>query len=333
GGALGWVARRLGGPQTDVPIAAPATPARVPTRAPFPDVPGLSPEVTSVDDHYVVDVNLLAPSVEAADWRLRVYGAVDRPLEPSFDELQRDFEVVEDFSVLTCISNEVGGDLVGHSAWRGVRVADVLARAGVRSDAVDVVFRSVDGYSDSIPIEVARNPSVLLAFGQNGRALTQEHGFPCRVRIPPIYGMKNVKWLQSIEVVASDHLGYWQRRGWSDDAVVRTSCRIDAIGDGRSARAGEATWVAGVAWAGDRGVDAVEVSTDGGRTWTRAELKEPVARASWRLWAYRWTPDAPGPAQIVCRAVDGRGARQTAAVAPPHPDGATGYHRVEVEVA
>nr|MBA3349153.1 molybdopterin-dependent oxidoreductase [Actinomycetota bacterium] len=210
---------------------------------------------------------------------------------------------------------------------------DLLDAAGPLPGAVDVVFRAADGYSDSISIETARSPSVLLAFAQNRRPLTQEHGFPCRVRVPSTYGMKNVKWIDSIEIVARDYKGYWMERGWSDLALVRTQSRIDVAGDSGAAVAGEATWIAGVAWAGDRGVERVEVSTDGGGTWSEAQLKEPIGPLTWRQWAFRWTPEEAGTTSVLCRATDGRGKVQTEAGAAPHPAGATGYHLREVTVS
>ena len=247
--------------------------------------------------------------------------------------MQNRLDVVEEYSVLTCIYNEVVGSLVGHSRWGGVRLADVLSEAGIGSGSVDVVFRAADGYSDSIPIEIAMDPTVLLAVSQNGEPLHQSHGFPCRVRIPAIYGMKNVKWVESIEVVGFDYQGYWEKRGGSDRAVVRTESRIDVAGDDHKAQTGTETWIAGVAWAGDREISKVEVSTDGAQSWAEADLKEPIGAESWRLWAYRWTPDASGTVEIACRAVDGEGNVQTAEMASPHPAGATGYHRVSVDVS
>jgi DMSO/TMAO reductase YedYZ molybdopterin-dependent catalytic subunit len=192
GGALGWIARRWAGPNTDVALASPDDPATIPAGRRFPDISGLTPEITSAEDHYVVDIDLVSPSIDAEGWTLSIGGELERPLELTFARLQSEFEVVEDFSVLTCVSNEVGGILVGNSAWGGVRLGDVLDAAGARDGAVDVVFRAADGYSDSIPLEAARAPGVILAFSQNGEPLTQDHGFPCRVRIPGIYGMKNV---------------------------------------------------------------------------------------------------------------------------------------------
>jgi DMSO/TMAO reductase YedYZ molybdopterin-dependent catalytic subunit len=332
GGAVGWLARRFGGPDTNIALAPADVRARVPRRAPFPQVDGITREITTVADHYVVDINLVRPIVEADGWSLDVRGEVERPLQFTLADLQRDFEVVEEYAVLTCVSNEVGGELVGHSLWGGVRLADVLARVAPRRSAVDLALRAADGYSDSIPIELALDPSVVIAFAQNRRPLTQEHGFPCRLRVPAIYGMKNVKWLESIEVVGHDYEGYWQRRGWSDDATVRTQSRIDAAASAQTARRGVPTWIAGVAWAGARGIERVEVSTDDGATWAPAELRAPIGPLSWRQWAYRWIPECTGPAVIVSRATDGNGEVQTARGAPPHPAGATGYHSVTVEV-
>ena len=330
GGALGWFAKRFGGPDTNVALVTPAQPATLPARPDFPDIPGLTPEITSAADHYVVDINLVPPSVEADGWDLTVHGLVDRELTLDFGSLQRRFEVVEEHSVLTCISNEVGGSLVGHSVWGGVRLADVLAAATPSTAAVDVIFRADDGYSDSIPIEIARDPSTLIAVSQNGAPLTQEHGFPCRMRVPMIYGMKNVKWLREIEVVDFDYHGYWMERGWSDIATVRTQSRIDVAGDDRRAEVGRPTWIGGVAWSGGRGISKVEVSTDDGTTWDEAMLRPPASRFSWTLWAYEWTPEAPGSVTVVCRATDGMGDVQTSEPAPPHPSGATGLHRLPV---
>ena len=332
-GVAGWVLRRLGGPDTDVALVAPAEPATVPVRSDFPDIEGLTSEVTSVADHYVVDINLIPPSVEAEGWNLDVRGEVDNPTTYDFASLQSSFEVVEVFAVLTCISNEVGGQLIGHSRWGGVRLSDVLNAAGVRGGAMDVVFYGADGYTDSITLETAMHPTTIVAVSQNGQPLTQAHGFPCRVRVPKIYGMKNVKWLEAIEVVPNDFKGYWMQRGWSDEAIIDTESRIDVAGKDGRARIGEETWVAGVAWAGIRGVERVEVSVDGGTSWNEAMLKDPISPISWRQWAYLWTPARSGRAMVLARATDGEGNVQVMKEAPPHPDGATGYPVVFVEVS
>jgi DMSO/TMAO reductase YedYZ molybdopterin-dependent catalytic subunit len=332
GGAVGWAARRLAGPNTDVALGEPVARARVPQRGAWPSIDGVAPEVTSVRDHYVVDIDLVQPSVEAGGWSLGVGGLVAHPLRLGFDELQKRFELVEEYAVLTCISNKVGGDLIGHSLWGGVRLADVLEAAGIRGDPTDVKLAAADGYTESIPLAVATDPAVLLAVAQNRRPLTQAHGFPCRLRVPPIYGMKNVKWIESIELVALDYKGYWQRRGWSDVATVRTQSRIDVAGDDRRAHVGSPTWIAGVAWAGDRGISKVEVSTDEGETWTEARLRDPIGRLSWRQWALRWAPRRAGTAIVQVRATDGTGEVQTKETAAPHPSGATGYPALAVDV-
>jgi DMSO/TMAO reductase YedYZ molybdopterin-dependent catalytic subunit len=330
GTLLGRFVDRLAGPNTDIAIRRPDRPARAPRRPDFPSVPGLSPEITSVADHYVVDIDLVDPIVDADGWTLAVGGLVDEELQITFEQLQSQFMLVEQHSVLTCISNEVGGPLVGSSAWTGVRLGEVLGAAQPRPGAVDVVFRCADGYSASVPLEQAQDDSVLLAIAQNGRPLTQEHGFPCRVRAPALYGIKNAKWLEEIEVVSFDQRSYWTERGWTDAGAVRTQSRIDTP---REARRKQPTWIAGVAWAGTRGIAKVEVSVDGGRTWRATRLRPPLSPLAWTQWAYRWTPSRPGSHLLACRATDGRGHLQARRRRPPHPSGASGYHEVKVEVA
>ncbi len=287
------------------------------------------PDITSVEDHYVVDIDLRDPIVEADEWRLSVRGLVERPLELGFAEMQSRFEVIEEVSVLTCISNEVGGELVANSAWSGVRLADVLRAAGTGAGATDVVFGCADGYDVSIALGRALEPSSLLALRHNGLPLTQEHGFPCRVRVPSLYGMMNPKWVTSIQVIGSGRRGYWAKRGWTDIGEVGTQSRIDTRGP---AKAGTPTWVGGVAWAGARRISGVEVSFDGGRSWREARRGRPAGQAAWTRWAIEWTPDRPGVVRVRCRAIDGTGRRQDAKRRRPHPDGATGFHAVDIEV-
>jgi DMSO/TMAO reductase YedYZ molybdopterin-dependent catalytic subunit len=277
-------------------------------------------------------VDIIDPRVEAPSWRLAVTGLVDHPLTLSFQDLQHRFPVVEEYAVLTCISNKVGGNLVGNSIWTGVRLRDVLNQARVKPGAVDLVLRGADSYLDSIPLQRAMDPGVLLAIAQDRKPLRQEHGFPCRLRIPAIYGMKNVKWLQSIELVDSDFIGYWQSRGWNDTAIVHTESRIDVAGEDGSAKRGRPTWIAGIAWAGDRGISKVEVSADGGKTWSEAILKDALGPLAWRLWAYRWTPEEAGGIRVAARATDGTGATQTPRFHDPYPAGASGYPEKQVTV-
>jgi DMSO/TMAO reductase YedYZ molybdopterin-dependent catalytic subunit len=297
----------------------------------LPPIRGLSPRVTSVADHYVVDIDIDDPIVDAGTWRLHVAGQVTSPLALGFDEIQRRFPLVEEYAVLSCISNPVGGPLVGNSLWEGVRLRDVLAAARPAAGTSEVIFRCADGYSVGVPLERATHESALVAIAQDGQPLAREHGFPCRIRIPALYGMMNAKWVTQIEVASQPYLGYWARQGWSPTGVVRTESRIDTPRS--SARLGEPTWIAGIAWAGLRGIRRVEVSTDGGRTWRDAQLEPPLSPYAWTRWALRWNPQRRGRHEVVCRATDGTGTLQDPRPRPPHPSGASGYHRVDVTVS
>jgi DMSO/TMAO reductase YedYZ molybdopterin-dependent catalytic subunit len=262
--------------------------------------------------------------VDWRSWRLAVGGLVQRPLALSFDELQRRFELVSEYAVLTCISNPIGGPLVGNSLWEGVPLGELLDVAGASPGAWGLAVSCADGYTAGIPLAAARHPGSLVAIAQDGQPLTSDHGFPCRLRIPALYGMLNPKWVTDIRVVATPSTGYWVQRGWSRTAVVRTESRIDTP---TGARAGQATWIAGIAWAGARGISRVEVSTDAGRSWQRARLHQPLSSWAWTQWAYPWTPLAPGSHELIARATDGLGQVQDAQVRPPHPSGASGYPR------
>ncbi len=338
--ATGFAIRRLTGGIGDSggqPLARPAGAAPVrPAPAPAPgddpgawEIAGLTPEVTSNRLHYTVDESIIDPNVDKGSWRLRVEGLVGRPLGLGYDELLA-MPSTEQYVTLQCISNLVGGDLVGTAKWTGVPLARVLERAGgAGQGAVRVVFHAVGGYSDSLPIAKALDPETVVAYGMNGRSLPRAHGFPARIVAPGIYGMKNVKWLERIEVVDYDYEGYWQRSdGWDNVAEIKTASRIDVPQELTSAES--AGVVAGLAWAGDRGIRRVEVSLDGGASWVPATLRRELARAAWRQWRLPLPPGVSGRYRLKVRAVDGRDDLQTASPAPPHPSGASGYHEVDV---
>jgi DMSO/TMAO reductase YedYZ molybdopterin-dependent catalytic subunit len=295
----------------------------------FPDIDGLSREVTPVSSFYHVSKNVFDPDGPPPDWRLEVAGLVERPRAYTIEEL-RALPAAEAYATLACISNWVGGDLMGNALWRGVPLGAILGDAGIREGAVDVVFTALDDYTDSLPVERAVQPGSLLAYEMNGEPLDATHGSPLRAIVPGIYGMKNVKWIRRIEVVASDYKGYWQRRGWDDRAEYQTMSRVDVA---RAGRAGEPAVAAGIAFAGDRGISRVEVSTDGGRTWGDAEVRPPLSPNCWALWQFTWTPSRAGGYRVVARATDGRGQTQTERRAPPAPSGATGWHGVDVTVS
>lgn len=287
----------------------------------FPNVDNLALEITPNKDFYEVSKNAFDPQVDSKRWSLEISGLVENPLKFTYEEI-KSLPSIEQYATLACISNEVGGDLIGNALWRGVRLKDLLAQAGFAQGVVDIVLRASDDYTDSIPLERAMNDGTLLVYEMNGEPLTPTHGFPVRLIVPGIYGMKNVKWITRIEAIDRDLKGYWQRRGWDDRAEYKTMSRIDAPD---STVGGEAT-IAGIAFAGDRGIIKVEVSTDGGRTWEQAEIKSPLSPYTWSLWQRRWTPPQAGKHKIIVRATDGRGVTQTSQYAPPAPDGSSGYH-------
>jgi DMSO/TMAO reductase YedYZ molybdopterin-dependent catalytic subunit len=299
--------------------------------------PGISarPELTPADQFYIVQATFSPPHVDASQWRLVIKGMVDHPFALSYDDL-RALPRIDQTSTLTCISNPVGGRLIGNITWSGTRLRDLLQQAGVQAGAVDVVLRSLDGYTDSIPVEHALNLQNLIAYGMSGVALTRNHGFPARLIVPGIYGMKNVKWLKEIEVVGEDYQGFWQKRGWSDTAIVKTQSALDtgnpALGNDQTVQLEDGQVVlGGYAFAGDRGIGAVEVQIDGG-DWRPAHLKQSTSRLTWREWRYAWKA-TPGQHIVVVRATDATGELQTAKPAPPHPDGASGWPMLTITVA
>jgi DMSO/TMAO reductase YedYZ molybdopterin-dependent catalytic subunit len=287
----------------------------------------LPSEITPVGEFYTVSKNFFTdPTVDAASWRLEVGGKVERPFTITYDEL-RALPPVEDYRTLMCISNEVGGNLIGNAHWRGVRLRDLLERAVPSPGAYKVIFTCADDYTDSIRYDKAIEPDTLLVYEMNGAPLIPKHGYPARLLVPDIYGMKNVKWVQKIEVSTQDYRGFWQQRGWDDEAVVKTMSRIDTVKSYTAVNA-QPLLLGGIAFAGARGIARVEYSVDGGQTWQDADIKPPLGPLTWVLWAVEWTPPGPGQYTIKVRATDKTGVVQSALVADPLPDGAAGLHAV-----
>lgn len=295
------------------------------------DVEGLSPLFTPNDDFYRIDTALSVPRVEIDEWRLQVRGMVDRPVELTYDELLAMPQVEADIT-LACVSNEVGGGLVGNARWQGVRLADVLERARVERRADQVVARSVDGWTAGFPTEIVLDGGdALVAVGMNGEPLPLRHGFPARLVVPGLYGyISATKWLTELELATLDAFdAYWVRRGWAKHGQIKTQSRIDVPRDGAHIAPGERT-IAGVAWAPTRGIVKVEVSVDD-RPWRAATLAEALGPDTWRQWRLRWEA-AAGRHEIRVRATDGQGETQPAERSGPRPDGATGYHTIQVTV-
>jgi len=283
------------------------------------------------DRFYRIDTRLLgAPVVDADRWRLRITGLVDHPYELTFPELLA-LPMVEEYVTLCCVSNEVGGKLVGNAAWRGIPLPEILNRAGIHSGATQIVGRSVDGFTTGFPTEVAFDGRhALVAVGMNGELLPRVHGFPARLVVPGLYGyVSATKWLTEIELTTWDAFdAYWVRRGWSKRGPVKTQSRIDTVWP-LPPVAGPVA-VAGVAWAPTRGISRVELRVDDG-PWVEVSLASALSDGTWRQWVYHWEA-TPGVHLLAVRATDGRGETQTARRSRPDPDGATGYHTIRVEV-
>ncbi|WP_336921670.1 molybdopterin-dependent oxidoreductase [Aquipuribacter sp. SD81] len=287
---------------------------------------------TPVDELYRVDTALTVPQVRAEDWRLRVHGLVDRPLELDWDSLTRTYEVVEREITLVCVSNPVGGELAGNVVWTGVRLADVLADAGVDPTADMLLSTSVDGWSASTPLEaLLGDEDALLAFGIDRRPLPFEHGFPVRMVVPGLYGyVSATKWVVDLEVTRfADDEAYWTPRGYAAEAPVKTASRIDVPASFAQLEAGPVV-VAGTAWHPALGIDRVEVRVDGGE-WAEAELGDVPSVLTWRQWRWEWDA-SPGQHRLEVRATDAAGDTQTDERAEVAPDGATGWHSVAVTV-
>jgi len=291
---------------------------------------GSTPLLTPTAAFYVVSKNLDDPVVKAEGWQLSVKGLVKAPLTLSYQALQA-LPSVEQYRTLACISNDVGGSLMSNARWRGVPLAALLDQAGANPNAAFVLFGSVDGYTESLAMAVARQPTTLIAYQMNGAPLLAKHGFPARIILAGRYGMKNPKWLTEVTVSADDKPGFWEQQGWDEQAVARTTSRIDGPQDGAGIPVGSIA-ISGVAYAGDRGIQRVEVQVEPGTTWQAATLQPITAVSTWAAWRYTWSPPKAGSYQISVRATDGTGALQAAQAQDSYPLGATGLHTITVQV-
>ena len=291
-------------------------------------------EVTSNDSFYRVAIDVFDPSVDASTWSLALGGLVANPKTYAIDDI-KNLPKVEQYDTFICVSNFINGGLISNAQWGGVRISDLLDDAGGASPGAEyVVFRSVDGYSVGVPLSRALDPSSMLAYEMNGSTLPTRHGYPLRAVIPGLYGMMSAKWVKQVDLSDAVYLGYWQTRGWSNDAMVQTVTFIRVPSDGATvslSRNGGTVVLGGVAFAGNRGISKVEVSVDGGNTWREATLKPPASNLTWVLWAFEWAPN-PGNYLVYARATDGEGEPQTSAQSDTFPSGATGYVMSSVNV-
>ena len=296
------------------------------------EVPGISSYFTPNDDFYRIDTALAVPQVDPASWSLRFTGMVDNPYELTFDEILA-MNLEDHVVTLSCVSNQIGGDLVGNATWTGVPLSTLLDRAGVQEGATQVVGRSVDDWTAGFPTDlVFDGRSAMLAIGMNGDPLPIRHGFPARLIVGGLYGyVSAVKWIEEIHLTRwEDFDAYWVPRGWSKEGPVKTQSRIDVPKRNSEIVAGP-TAVAGVAWAPTRGIEEVEIRVDVGE-WQRCTIAPTLSDESWLQWTTTWDAK-PGDHQIEVRAIDGTGELQPFGPKAPRPDGAEGYHRIRVRVA
>ena len=303
--------------------------SRISTSGAFRSHGALSTVITPNEEFYIVSKNIFDPQVGVEGWTLEVDGLVEQPMSLSYDDL-RALPAVEEFVTLECISNEIGGDLIGNAEWKGVALREILETARLRPGVVDISLRAADGYSESIPVDRALNRDVMVAYEMNGEPLSDRHGFPARLIVPGFFGLKSVKWLTRVSPVDHDFQGYWQNRGWTDNPIVKTMSRFDVPVDNAAEIVG-AVDVGGVAFAGDRGISAVEFSLDNGVTWAEAEIVEgPLSPYTWVIWTATASVDDPGNVRAVVRATDGDGNVQVHYRQGTLPDGATGHHTIRV---
>ena len=296
------------------------------------------PEVTANDTFYVQSIGHSAPRLSRRKWRLKITGEVTEPFSATYEEL-RALGQERTWATMTCIGNPVGGGQIGNALWEGVPLGTLIERAGVagsvrRSVSARVIFRASDGYHDSISLEQALDSRTLLCTRMNGASLPRDHGAPLRLLVPGTYGLKNVKWIESIEVTTRGHGGYWQRRGWSDEAIVETLSRFEAPRRRVEIQTSK-VWLVGSAFAGERGIRKVEVTYGQGehlRSWAPALLKKPLGPLAWSVWAFPMRFEENGFYPATVRAVDGEGMVQTDKISDPQPGGSTGRMGLSIYV-
>ena len=322
------------------------TPNLLPRTGPRPrgfEDPNLAPllasEITPTYLFYRIDINPIIPQVDSKSWNLTIKGLVEKPITVNYDQI-RSMPSVQEYVTLECISNKIGGDLISTALWKGVRLSQLLEKAVIKPNVKYVVFRCADGYDVGVPIEKSQMEGAILAYEMNYAPLTAKHGFPVRAIVPGLYGMMNPKWLTEIELVDTVYQGYWQRLGWSNIAQDNAGSsilipgqaparqRFRTLDETADSSYGGKVPIAGIAFAGTRGISKVEVSTDGGTTWKTAQIKDPLSKYTWVLWTAGYVPPNQENYKIVVRATDKSGKTQTTEMNPPFPNGATGFHTI-----
>ncbi len=308
-------------------VTAPPPPANAQV-----ELAGMPKFITPNKDFYRIDTALSVPRINPSEWSLRVHGMVEKEFTMGFEELLAE-DLVESYLTLTCVSNPVGGQLVGNAKWLGYPLRLLLERAVPRDGADMVLSTSIDGFSASTPLEVLTDDRMaLLAVGMNGEPLPLEHGFPVRMVVPGLYGyVSATKWVVDLEVTRfADKTAYWTTRGWSDHGPIKLSSRVDVPRSFASVPSGKVV-MGGTAWAQTRGISKVQVQIDEGE-WQDTELGAEASVDTWRQWRYEWDGGSTGNHVVSVRAFDGDGTMQTSEKADPVPDGASGWQRVQFSV-
>ncbi len=282
------------------------------------------PFITPTEDFYIVQYS--GPqTVDVKTWSLEIIGKVKKPLRLSYDDILKR-PSVEKMVTLMCIDNEVAGDQISNAVWKGIELKDLLEEVHPHSSVVDVALFGADDYSDSITLDRAMGYDVFLAYEMNGKPLTKNHGYPLRAIVPGLFGIKNVKWLKRIELTNYDYKGYWQKKSWTDQGLIKVVSRIDAPGPYNTLADGY--MFRGIAFSGYSGIGMVELSFDNATSWKRAKLDATPSPFSWVFWHYKWEKPAPGDYRIFVRATDKVGRTQTSFIANAFPEGTSGLHSV-----
>ena len=288
---------------------------------------GTRPEFTPLERHYRIDINTIPPAVDEKQWRLNITGLVESQLALTLDDLRR-YEPMHQFITLECISNPVGGDLIGTQRWTGVSLQKLLPDWRLKPGATHLKMRSADQFFEVVSLDAIKaDPRIMLTYAWDGVPLPREHGFPLRIYIPDIHGMKQPKWIEAIEAIDHWEPGYWVERGWNKVAQVHATSVIDTVAVDMTligADRRKLVPIGGIVDAGARGISKVEVQTDDG-PWDQAELRKPLSQLTWVIWRYNW-PYQPGKHTFTVRCYDGNGTRQIATPSPPQPNGATGLN-------
>ena len=290
--------------------------------------------ITPNEKFYTVTKNVIDPKVNPALWRLEIGGMVAEKRTYTLDEIKA-LPAVTQETTLMCISNGIGAGLMSNAVWKGVPLRALLEAAKADGAGKKVLLHGVDNYTDTFPLEKAMNPTTLVVYEMNGEPLPDRHGAPARVLVPGLFGEKNVKWVTRIEVTGENAKGFYEKQGWGPDFVIPIRARIDDPDDKMQLPLGQAANgvpLKGIAFAGDRGVARVELSVDDGKNWQEAKIDYPGTELTWALWSFDWKPDAPGEYQITVRATDRTGQLQAFDEKRPKNSGATGLHKITVQV-